>query len=188
MEYRFKINLDIANNEAKGDYFTPNKLDAILSKANGADLFIDINSFGGCVPSGLSMFATLRRYANENNATIATRSDGFVASIATVIFLAGDRRIVNEFMQPFVHDPYFPNYQASTSQELRESAQYLDDAKLLIARFYAKNTFLNVEDALDLMANNTWMSAEECLAVGFATEIEELSNSGLKIAAKLKTK
>lgn len=188
MEYRFKIKGVINAFEFRGDEYTPEMLDAQLALANGSDLHIDIDSIGGCVHTGISMYVTLRRYAEEHNAKVTTRTSGFVASIATVIFLAGDRRIVNEFMQPFIHEPYYEWSEAQTADEFKKSYTDLEKSKLLIAEFYSKTTSLSIESALEIMAQDTWMSAEECLAIGFATEIEELSNAGMKIAAKFKSK
>jgi len=188
MEYRFKIKVVINAFEFWGDEYTPEMLDAQLALANGSDLHIDIDSIGGCVHTGISMYVTLRRYAEEHNAKVTTRTSGFVASIATVIFLSGDRRIVNEFMQPFIHEPYYEWSEAQTADEFKKSYTDLEKSKQLIAEFYSKTTSLSIEDALEIMANDTWMSAEECLAVGFATEIETLSQSGMKIAAKFKSK
>lgn len=189
MEYRFKIK-GIIVPESYGwmGEFDPTMLDEHLTLADGQDLFIDIDSVGGCVTSGLSMYVSLRRYADEHQAKITTRTSGFVASIATAVFLAGERRIVNEFMQPFIHEPYYEWTESQTSDDFKKDYQELEKSKQLIAEFYSKTTNLSVEDALEIMANDTWMSAEECLAVGFATEIEELSQSGMKIAAKLKSK
>lgn len=188
MEYRFKIKGVISSFQMWGDEYTPETLDAQLALANGEDLFIDIDSVGGCVNAGIAMYVNLRRYADEHQARVTTRTSGFVASIATAVFLAGDRRIVNEFMQPFIHEPYYEWTESQTADDFKKDYLELEKSKKLIAEFYSKTTNLSIEDALEIMANDTWLSAEECLAVGFATEIEELSNSGLKIAAKLKTK
>jgi len=188
MEFRFKIKGVINSFEMWGDEYTPEMLDAQLALANGSDLHIDIDSIGGCVHTGISMYVTLRRYAEEHNAKITTRTSGFVASIATVVFLSGDRRIVNEFMQPFIHEPYLEWSEAQTADEFKKSYTDLEKTKQLIAEFYSKTTSLSIESALEIMAQDTWMSADECLAIGFATEIEKLSNAGMKIAAKFKSK
>lgn len=161
-------------------------LERELSAANGDDLFIEIDSVGGNVHTGLALFVELRRYAKENNATITTRSSGYVASIATAVFLAGDVRIVNEFMQPFIHEPYIGYSDAQTADEFKKNARNLEDTKNIMADFYSKNTLMTKEQALDIMANDTWLSADECLALGFATEIEELSKTAAKMVAKLK--
>lgn len=159
-----------------------------LDKAGGKPLFIDIDSVGGCIATGMAMFAALRRYAEENNVEVTTRSAGFVASIATAIFLAGDRRIVNEFMQPFVHEPQLYWSEATDADSYRKEAEDLDKAKDMLAVFYSKNTSMTKEEALDLMANDTWLTADECLTLGFATEIEELSRNQARLVAKMKNK
>ena len=102
-----------------------------LDKAGGKPLFIDIDSVGGCIVTGMAMFAALRRYAEENNVEVTTRSAGFVASIATAIFLAGDRRIVNEFMQPFVHEPQLYWSEATDADSYRKEAEDLEFQSLL---------------------------------------------------------
>lgn len=59
-----------------------------LSEANGQDVTVRINSFGGDVDEGFAIYSELRRYAKENNAEVTTLAEGRCASIATVIFLA----------------------------------------------------------------------------------------------------
>lgn len=163
-------------------------IESQLQKAGGDDIHIDVDSIGGCLNTGLSVFAELRRYANENNASITTRSSGYVASSATVIFLAGDIRIVNEFMQPFIHEPRYFWSNAETADDFRKDAMELEKSKNQVAEFYAKNTDMTKEQALDLMANDTWLTADECLALGFATEIEQLSRKQAKLVAQLQMK
>lgn len=182
--YHFKINGYIDSEFG----YNIEQLESELSKAKGNDLFIDIDSVGGCVHTGINIYTQLRRYAKENNATITTRSSGFVASIATIIFLSGDERIVNEFMQPFVHEPLFVWSDATTADEFRKDANTLEKTKNLIAEFYEANTLMTKKQALELMANDTWLSADECLELGFATEIERLSRNQAKLVAKFKRK
>lgn len=159
-----------------------------LEKASGRPLFIDIDSTGGSVDTGMAIFATLRRYAKENEVQITTRSSGFVASIATAIFLAGDRRIVNEFMQPFVHEPQLYWTDATDADGYRKDAEFLAKTRDLLATFYSKNTLMTKEEALELMANDTWLTADECIELGFATEIEELSRNQARLVASIKNK
>lgn len=182
--HHFKINGTIDSEFG----YNIEQLEYELSKANGDDLFIDIDSVGGCVHTGINIYTHLRRYAKENNATITTRSSGFVASIATVIFLSGDNRIVNEFMQPFVHEPLFVWSEATTADEFRKEAEELEKTRNLLADFYEANTLMTKADALTLMANDTWLSADECLRLGFATEIERLSRNQAQLVAQFKNK
>lgn len=181
--YKFRINNEI--DESYG--FGTAELEAHLLEANGEDLFIDLNSLGGSVDIGLAIYAKLKRYAKDNKASITTRTDGFVCSIATIPFLAGSKRIVNEYMQPFVHEPW-ADTMPLTADEYSQSADMLSKVRDVLANFYTNHTELTKEEALQMMAENTWLTAEECLAIGFATEIEKLSDVNFKLVAKIKNK
>lgn len=186
--YEFRIVGEISNSGWYGDMFTPDMLLEHLALANGKDLLIDINSIGGCVTSGMAMFAELRRYAKQNNANITTRTSGFVASIATAIFLAGDKRIVNEYLQPFVHEPLYSWNADLHADDFQKSANDLAEIRDILADFYSKNTNLSKDEALELMKNDTWITAKKCLSIGFATEIEDLNTVDAKIVASLSNK
>ena len=186
--YEFRIVGEISNSGWYGDMFTSDMLLEHLALANGKDLLIDINSIGGCVTSGMAMFAELRRYAKKHNATITTRTSGFVASIATAIFLAGDKRIVNEYLQPFVHEPLYAWNEDLHADDFQKSANDLAEIRSVLADFYSKNTNLSKDEALELMKNDTWITAKKCLSIGFATEIEDLNTVDAKIVASLLNK
>lgn len=188
MSYHINLRGVIDSNSFWGEeVFTPTMIENELKNAKGEDLIIDIDSVGGCVHSGISIYSKIRRYAKENDATITTRTDGFVASIATIIFLAGDKRVVNEFMQPFVHEPWMW-IDSNTVDEAKKDVESLEVTRNILADFYSKHTTLSIDEALLLMKNDTWMDAEYCLSVGFATEIEELSNKDYKLVASLRSK
>lgn len=167
--------------------YTATKIEEQLELAKGRDLLIDIDSVGGCVHTGINIYSKIRRYAKLHDASVTTRTDGFVASIATIIFLSGDNRVVNEFMQPFVHEPSMW-IMSENVDEIKKEAESLDTVRQMLAEFYSKHTTLSTEEALVLMKEDSWMDADFCLSVGFATEIEELSNSDYKLVASLKSK
>lgn len=185
MAYKINIRGVIDSEPLEGSYY-PSLLNDSLIEANGDDLIIDIDSVGGCVNTGVGMYAKIRRYAKEHNANVTTRADGFVASIATIIFLSGDRRVVNEFMQPFVHEPWITS--GGNASTLMEDAKSLESTQNIMAKFYAEHTNISVDEALQLMKDNTWMDAEYCLEIGFATEIEKLNDNNYKLVANIKQK
>lgn len=186
MAYKILISGDISGSSGIGVY-SVSDISSQLTKAKGDDLLIDINSYGGCVQTGFAIYAELRRYAKTNNATITTRANGFVASIATVIFLAGDKRIVNEYLQPFVHLPRTVGMDYSNADELAKEAISLEATTNLLAKFYSEHTNISIPEAINLMKNDTWMDAEYCLKIGFATEIEKLNDQNYNLVAKLKS-
>src|SRR6476620_9063686 len=100
----------------QGGYVNLSVIQEQLLKANGKDIKVRIRSMGGDVQTGFDIYNELRRYAKENNAKITTLGEGFVASIATIFFLAGDERILTESTNPFIHNAWC--YAVGDSKEI----------------------------------------------------------------------
>lgn len=145
-------------------------LKPLLKEANGKDLKINIRSFGGECQTGFDIYHSLKSYAKEHNAKITTVGEGFVASIATVIFLAGDTRILTEHTEPFVHCPW--TITMGESKDFKKVADDLDRVANKIANHYSNHTRLNTNEWLELMKSETFLTPEEALACGFCTQIE----------------
>lgn len=143
-----------------------------LKEANGEDIRVRINSFGGDCDTGFAIYAELRRYAKENKATVETFGEAQVASIATVIFLAGDKRVLTEHTQPFVHNAW--TYTMGDSKTLARAAADLKKYNELIAEHYSNHTDLTKEEALELMDQETSITPDEALAMRFCTEVEQV--------------
>lgn len=141
-----------------------------LSSADGSDVKVRIASDGGDAEEGFAIYNELRRYAKTNNAKIHTFAESRLASIATVIFLAGDERELSSDLQPFIHKAYI-----DTDHDLLDfQKKGLADINNRIAQHYANHTELTFQEALDLMEGNTWISTEEAKAMRFATSIEKV--------------
>lgn len=143
-----------------------------LEAAEGEDIEVAINSPGGDVDEGFAIYSALRRYAKDNKASVTSRADGRVASIATVIFLAGDKRIGNEYIEPFVHNARW--FQDGDAEALKKASVILEDANEKMAKFYAEHTNLTYEEARALMDEETFITPQEALDMRFFTEIEEI--------------
>lgn len=156
----------------QGGYVNLSVVQEQLKKAEGADVTVKIRSFGGDVETGFTIYNELRRYARENKAKVTTLGEGQVASIATVIFLAGDERILTEHTEPFVHNAW--TYSMGDSKTLQRVATELDKCNIQIAEHYALHTDLTKEEALELMENETSITPNEAVAMRFATKVEEV--------------
>jgi ATP-dependent protease ClpP protease subunit len=146
-----------------------NDLNAI-DKTDLTELMVDINTFGGCVTSGFAMANTLRRFATENSIEITTRISGYCSSIGTVIFLAGDKRIGNDYADFFVHNAY--TMAKGDSNEMLKQYQDLKETSNQIAKYYSEKTTIPFEEAVRLMDESTNIDAETALKYGFFTEVE----------------
>lgn len=156
----------------QGGYVNLSTVQEQLAKADGKDVTVKIRSFGGDVQTGFDIYNELRRYAKDKKAKVTTLGEGQVASIATVIFLAGDERVLTEHTQPFVHNAW--TYTMGDSKELLRVATELESCNQKIAEHYALHTDLTVEEALDLMKNETSITPEEAVSMRFATKVEEV--------------
>jgi len=141
-----------------------------LALAEGKDVKVRIGSDGGDVNEGFAIYNELRRYAKDNNAKINTFAESRLSSIATVIFLAGDTRELSNDLQPFVHKAYVPDNDDLTEKE----EGYLEAVNTRIANHYALHTDLTIEEALELMNNETFISTQEAKEMRFATSIENV--------------
>ena len=133
-------------------------------------LSVRINSYGGSVPDGQAIFNAPKQDPGE----VTTTNDGIAASIASLIFMAGDKRLMAANAQFMVHAPW--TYMAGNSAELREMADQLDKwAKGMAASYGASG--LDDKEILGLLTDgkNHWFSSQEALDQGFATEITERS-------------
>lgn len=156
-------------------------VDKQLAAANGEDLIVNINSIGGDVTEGFMIYTSLRKYAVDNKATITTYIKGRCYSIATVIFLAGDVRIANKFLSPFIHNAWI--YTVGDSRQLKKDADDLEAVNHKIANFYVDHTKLTYDEVRDWMNADTFIDPEECVRIRFATKIEEI----VRPAALMKT-
>jgi ATP-dependent protease ClpP protease subunit len=163
MQYEVKIYGDISDKRGENLFTLQDLQEQLLEFKKGESVLVRIKTNGGLVDEGFAIYNELRRFAKEKKVTIITRCDGTVASIGTVIFLAGDKRIVNPYICPFVHNAYGGSKQ--------ENLDYINNQ---IAKFYSENTLMTVDEAKILMENKTFISPDEALKMKFGTELEEV--------------
>ena len=144
-----------------------------LSMEAGEELIVNIHTFGGCTLTAFGIFNKLRRFASDNKIKLTTRIDGYCASAGVSIFLAGDRRIGNSYAEPFVHNAW-TWMMGGDKKEAQKIAEDLTKTDNNIATLYADRTNISVEQALQLMDADSWLSAEQCMEMGFYTELENV--------------
>lgn len=127
-----------------------------------APITVAINSGGGNVWDGLAIYHQLQ----QRQPYVTTRVDGVAASIASVIALAGSKVVMPENSLMMIHDP--SGMVSGTAEELRSTADKLDQHAALLADIYAKKTGKTPEEIRQLMAAETWMTGKEAVAAGFA--------------------
>ena len=129
-----------------------------------------INSYGGEVAEGLAIYNALKRH----KAKVVTHCDGFACSIASVIFMAGDERVMNDSSLLMIHNAW--TYATGNADELRKQADDLDKITQASINAYKANSTLDEEKIQELMNGETWILPNEALEYGFATKINENSS------------
>ena len=133
-----------------------------------------INSYGGEVKEGLAIYNALRRH----KAKVTTYCDGFACSIASVIFMAGDERVMNDASLLMIHNAW--TCVAGNAEELRKQAEDLEKITQASVEAYKAHSSLSEEEIKELMDAETWILPSEAVEYGFATAIADGNNSKAK--------
>lgn len=139
-----------------------------------------INSYGGEVAEGLAIYNALKRH----KAKVVTYCDGFAASIASVIFMAGDERIMSESSLLMIHNAW--TMAMGNADQLRKQAEDLEKITQASVTAYKAHSSLTEEEIKALMDNETWILPEEALEYGFATSIEKTEKKAASQNAKMR--
>ena len=144
------------------------------------EINVYINSYGGEVAEGLAIYNALRRH----KAKVRTFCDGFACSIASVIFMAGDERIMNEASLLMIHNAW--TWASGNAAELRKQAEDLDKITQASVEAYKAHSSLKEEEIKALMDAETWILPSEALDYGFATSVEKTEKANTSQNAKAK--
>ena len=126
-----------------------------------------ISSYGGEVQAGLAIYNALKRH----KAKVRTYCDGFACSIASVIFMAGEERIMNESSLLMIHNAW--SFAEGNAKELKKIAEDLEKITQASVSAYKAHSNLTEEEIVEMMDNETWILPEEAVDYGFATAIEK---------------
>ncbi len=137
----------------------------------GEPLEVHIDSKGGDLFSGLEIFNLLQKHDAEVKIII----DGIAGSIASVIALAGTSKpSISSTGSIVIHNAHVDNIEGNHN-DLRLVADSLEKYSEIVAKIYSKKTKLSNEEALQLMNQETVMSASEAIELGFAgKEVNEI--------------
>lgn len=138
---------------------------------------VRINSMGGFVDEALAIYNLL----HQNQRRVIVDIDGIAASAATIVAMAGDEIRMAENALMMVHNPW--TIAAGDAAEMRSKAAELDKTKDALLATYAARTGRSRDELSKMLDDETWMTAEEAFALGFATAITPAK----QIAAMLKS-
>lgn len=150
---------------------------AQLKAVTTPKIAVRINSPGGSVFDGLGIYNALR----DHPATVTAHIDGVAASIASVIACAADEIVMADTGLWMIHNPQ--TYADGDAAEMRRTANILDKIREAMMAAYEGRTTLTRAELTAALDAETWYTAPEAIAAGFADRI----NAGLPAAAEART-
>ena len=156
--------------EEHGDVSAVNLSKRLEELGEVSKIHVYINSYGGEVAEGLAIYNALKRH----KAKVTTYCDGFAASIASVIFMAGDKRVMSEASLLMVHNAWTCGI--GNAAELRKQADDLDKITKASIEAYKSHSKLSEDEIKALLDAETWILPDEALEYGFATKVEKTEN------------
>lgn len=160
-------------------YTLAKEIEALSEDVKTINVFI--NSYGGEVAEGLAIYNQLRRH----KATVKTYCDGFACSAASVVFMAGEERIMSDASLLMIHNAWM--WTAGNSNELRKDADDLETITQASVNAYMAHVNIDEEEVKKMMDEETWILADDAVKMGFATSVEE-STASNKVAASVRQK
>lgn len=130
-----------------------------------SDVQVNIASNGGDVFAASEIFTMLK----SANANVTVNIQGLAASAASVIAMAGDTVKISPTAQIMIHQASSSG--AGNKDDLSHEIDVLDGIDKSIANAYELKTGMSQGDLLNMMAQETWIGAQEAVDKGFADEI-----------------
>ena len=134
-----------------------------------AEITLYIDSPGGSVTAGLSIYDVMQAVS----ADIHTVCVGTAASMAAVLFAAGDRREILRHGEVMIHDPLVSGGISGSALTVQDKSDRLMAKRKVLSGILAEHTCKSVKQIYKVTAKDTYFGAEEAVAFGLADAVIE---------------
>lgn len=133
---------------------------------NVKTLNIRLNSPGGDVFDGITIYNRILDWKRKSkDRTVNVYIDGWAASIASIIALAGDEIKMGEGALYMIHLPW--TFAFGNRMEFDNTINRLMDVEEQMLNIYAKKSGMDRGEIRQLLEKETWMDADEAIERGF---------------------
>jgi len=140
--------------------FCPQDLKDILSGVDeNESLEVEITSEGGSVFAGIQLANMLARWKGN----VVTHGVGFVASIATIILMAGKRVSVDENCFCLIHLPW--TLVQGNANDLNKEIENLEKCKHAMMSYYMRHAIVDAQTIEDYLAEESWFLGSELASI-----------------------
>ena len=129
---------------------------------------VGFNSIGGDLFDGLAIHNALSRLGER----CTGRVDALAASAASVAVCGAHKVVIAANALLMIHNPW--TYASGDAEDLRKVATALDQAlEVIIAAYKSKSPNIDEVELRRLVSAETWLTANEAIALGLADEVGE---------------
>ena len=146
-----------------GEGVTARRIGAALRNIGDNDVVVNMNSPGGDFFEGVAIYNLLRMHS----AKVTINVMGIAASAASVIVMAGDEINMGEGAHLMIHNAW--TVVAGNRHDMIEAAAYLEPFDNAMRDMYAARTGIDATAIAAMMDGETFISASDAVAKGFAT-------------------
>lgn len=164
-----------------GGGITAKQVSGFLRDNAGVPVNVRLNSPGGLVYDGMSIYNALKEHSAQVTATI----EGLAFSAASIVAMGADRVVMHEASQLGIHRAW--GMAIGNQKEMLATAEFLNAIDQDLTGIYAAKTGASeaqVTQWLDGTSDGTLFRSAEALEAGFADEV--LPNQGRQAAARVR--
>lgn len=138
-----------------------------LDSVNNDEIKFYINSPGGYVTSGFSIYDTMK----EIKSPVTTICTGLAASMGSILLSGGEKgkRFIQPHARVMIHQP--SGGARGVASDIEITAQEILKTKEISARILAENCGQTFEKVMKDFNRDHWMGAEESVEYGIVDEI-----------------
>lgn len=137
------------------------------AEAPGEEITLYIDSPGGSVTAGLAIYDVMQAVS----AQIRTVCIGTAASMAAVLFAAGDRREILMHGEVMIHDPLVSGGISGSALAVQDKSDRLMAKRKVLCGILAQHAGKTIKQIYKVTAKDSWYGAEEAVAFGLADEV-----------------
>ena len=138
-----------------------------IAAVKASTIHLRVNSPGGAVFDSVAMKTALEQHP----ANVIAHVDGLAASAASTLILAADEIRMAPGAMIMIHNP--STFAIGDAGDMRQAADMLDAVRDSIVAQYAARTGMAATKLRAMMDAETWMGADEALALKFVDAISQ---------------
>jgi ATP-dependent Clp protease protease subunit len=146
---------------------------ALAEIGRDTDVTVRINSGGGYVDDGIAIYNALVAHRG----TVTVLVDAVAASAASLLAMAGDTITMLAGSEMMIHGLSGAAY--GKVKDLKSYAEHAEKLNRGMAEIYAEHSGEDVEDLLEEMEGEIWLTPDEAVERGFATDAVKAKSSNV---------